>query len=110
MSAPGNQIAASGRFFAFRLTPHADLKRSIVEFAIQNSIHAGAVVTCVGSLEQLNLRFANQRDGSKQLGHFEIVSLVGTFSGKTVHLHISVAELVEKTLQESRPRKAATAA
>jgi uncharacterized protein len=92
MSSPTQQVAAFGRFFAFRLTPHADLRRSLAAFAAENHIQAGAVVTCVGSLEQLNLRFANQSEGTTKSGHFEIVSLVGTFSEKAAHIHISVAD------------------
>ena len=78
--------------YVLRLKPHADLKRSIDEFAKANAIKAGAIVTCVGSLEQYNLRFANQPDGSKATGHFEVLSLTGTFSDTALHLHLSVAD------------------
>lgn len=71
--------------------PGADLKRSILDFAKQNSIAAGTVMTCVGSLKQVNIRFANQQKGTIITGFFEIVSLVGTFSTASGHFHISVA-------------------
>lgn len=80
-----------------RLKPHADLKQSVFEFAKANKIKAGAIVTCVGSLEQFNLRFANQQNGTKATGHFEVLSLSGTFSDSSMHLHLSVADSAGKT-------------
>ncbi|MEJ0056108.1 MAG: PPC domain-containing DNA-binding protein [Bacteroidota bacterium] len=58
--------------YAFRLSPHQDVKKHILEFAKQNKIKAGCVVSAVGSLEQVNLRFANQEQGTLMKGHFEI--------------------------------------
>lgn len=82
----------------FRLKPHEDLKKSIVAFAKTNNIKAGIILTCVGSLEQFNIRFANQETGLKNQGHFEIVSLVGTFSDSASHIHISVSDPSGKTI------------
>jgi len=84
--------------YVLRLKPHADLKQSIFEFAKANKIKAGAIVTCVGSLEQYNLRFANQQNGTKATGHFEVLSLSGTFSDSSMHLHLSVADSTGKTI------------
>ena len=78
--------------YVLRLKPHADIKKSIAEFAKANKIKAGVIVTCVGSLEQYNLRFANQPNGSKSKGHFEVLSLTGTFTDSAMHLHVSVAD------------------
>lgn len=62
-----------------------------MDFAASQKIFAGAIVTCVGSLERYNLRFANQKTGNRSSGFFEILSLVGTFSATACHLHISLA-------------------
>ncbi len=78
--------------FAFRLTPHQSVKESILAFAKQNKIKAGCIVTAVGSLEQIQLRFANQEFGTKRKGHFELISLTGTFSDASSHLHMSVSD------------------
>jgi uncharacterized protein len=83
---------SSSSMYVFRLKPHEDLKRSILQLAKEHGIKAGIIVTCVGSLEQVNLRFANQDNGTKKNGHFEIVSLTGTFSDAACHLHASVAD------------------
>ena len=84
--------------YAFRLKPNEDLKTGIISFAKKENIKAGAIVTCVGSLTPFHLRFANQEKGSKQNGHFEIVSMTGTFSDSTSHLHISVSDSTGQTI------------
>jgi uncharacterized protein len=84
--------------FAFRLKPGEDLKVSIEKFIKENNIQAGYVVTCVGSLTNYNIRFANQPEGTKDTGHFEIVSLVGTLGTDGSHLHISIADSSGKTI------------
>ena len=53
---------------------------------------AAAIVTCVGSLEQVSIRFANQKSSELIKGFFEIVSLTGTFSDSSCHLHIAVSD------------------
>lgn len=82
---------------AIRLKPHQDLKKELIGFAQRNKIKAGYVITCVGSLEQVNFRFANQEQGTILKGHFEIVSLVGTFSDSSSHIHLSIADEEGKT-------------
>lgn len=80
------------RTFAFRLRPHEDLLTGIMTFAKEHHIRAGVILTCVGSLEQVTLRFANTGKATQLQGHFEIVSLVGTFaehSGQHIHLSVS---------------------
>ncbi len=80
------------KIHAFRLKPGQDLKKEIADFAKKESIGAGWVMACVGSLTAVNLRFANQPTGAKMTGHFEIVSLTGTISPDGLHLHMSVAD------------------
>lgn len=89
--------ASSARFFALRLKPHQDLKEQLLAFAKEQKLKAAAMVTCVGSLEQFHLRYANQNEGVISTGHFEIVSLTGTFSDTSAHLHLSVADSTGKT-------------
>jgi predicted DNA-binding protein with PD1-like motif len=91
-------LSSKVRAFAFRLTPKSDLKKSILTFAEKKKIKAGAIATCVGSLERLHIRFANQKEGKAKKGFFEIVSLTGTFSNSSCHLHISVADHTGKTV------------
>lgn len=88
---------SSSKFIAARLSPHQDLKSAIVALAKNEKIQAGFMATCVGSLEQVTLRFANQEEGVTLVGRFEILSLVGTFSDTSTHLHLSVADSTGKT-------------
>lgn len=83
---------------AFRLKPGADLKKSILAFVREKKLTAAWISTCVGSLTSYQLRFANQQKGSKDTGHFEIVSLAGTLSVNGSHLHMSVSDGSGKTI------------
>lgn len=86
------------KIHAFRLKPGQDLKQEIEAYARKENIEAGWIMTCVGSLTQTNLRFANQPEGDKSTGHFEIVSLVGTVSVHGSHLHVSVSDSTGQTI------------
>jgi hypothetical protein len=83
---------------AIRLKPGEDLKQSLENFINSNNIQAAWVITCAGSLTNYNIRFANQPEGSKGVGHFEIVSLTGTLSVSGSHIHISISDSSGKTI------------
>lgn len=84
--------------YAFRLKPGQDLKKEILQYVNEKQIKAGWITTCVGSLTNYNIRFANQPEGSSGSGHFEIVSLTGTVSLNGSHLHISISDSTGKTI------------
>ena len=99
LSACKNQPAMQNiQAFAFRLKPGEDLKKSIEKVVKDNNIKAGWVGTCVGSLTNYNIRFANQPTTNSGSGHFEIVSLTGTVSTNGAHLHISISDSTGKTI------------
>ena len=77
---------------ALRLQPGQDLKKELESFVTRSRLRAGWILTCVGSLTQVHLRFANQSTGTIRKGYFEIVSLVGTLCPEGVHLHLCVAD------------------
>jgi hypothetical protein len=83
---------------AFRLKPGTDLKAGIEALVKEQGIEAGWIGTGVGSLTHYNIRFANQPQGSRGEGHFEIVSLTGTVSVNGSHLHISISDSTGKTI------------
>ncbi|NJC27766.1 PPC domain-containing DNA-binding protein [Neolewinella antarctica] len=80
------------KIHALRLLPGQDLKQEIQAYVERNGIEAGFVQTCVGSLTDWHLRFANAPAGTTGTGHFEIVSLVGLVSTHGTHLHVSVSD------------------
>ena len=84
--------------YAFRLKPGQDLRLELEKFVKEKNITAGWVGTCVGSLTNYNIRFANQPNGSIGSGHFEIISLVGTLSTNGSHVHISVSDSTGATI------------
>ena len=84
--------------FALRMTPRQDFKKTLLSFAKENHIKAGRILPAVGSLEQINLQYANQDAGIKLKGYFEVVSLTGTFSSESAYLHMSVADGTGHTL------------
>lgn len=81
-----------------RLRPMQDLKQELEKFVQENQVHAGVLLTCVGSLQKTHLRFANQPQGTAFEGKQEIVSLVGTLGLTGSHLHISVSDSTGKTI------------
>ena len=85
------------KMHAFRLSPGSDLKKEIQAFVDFHEISAGYIASCAGSLTDYNIRFANQQEGSKRSGHFEIVSLIGTVSTNGSHIHICVSDHIGET-------------
>jgi hypothetical protein len=75
-----------------RLKPGEDIYAALQDFVVSEKIEAAFIITCVGSLTEVNIRYANQESPALLSGHFEILSLVGTLSVKGTHLHISVAD------------------
>jgi len=88
----------NNKVYVFRLKPGEDLRKSIEAIVKEKNIEAGWINTCVGSLTDYTIRFANQQEGSRGSGHFEIVSLTGTVSVNGSHLHISISDSEGKTI------------
>ncbi len=88
------------RVHTLRLEPGMDLNQALASVVQENGWEAASVSTCVGSLTDLVIRPANQRTLLEKSGHFEIVSLTGTFSekGKANHLHIAVSDSTGQTI------------
>lgn len=82
----------------FRLKPGEDLKAGIEKQVKENNIKAGWVSTCVGSLTDFSLRFANMPNPSNGQSHYEIISLVGTVSVNGSHLHLSISDSAGTTI------------
>ncbi len=77
---------------ALRLHPQHDLKRELDAVVQRQQLSAACILTCVGSLTQVCLRFANQAHPTVQTGHFEIVSLTGVMSIHGSHYHMAIAD------------------
>jgi len=80
------------KIHALRLHPQQDLKQELLKFTQDNSIKAGFILTCVGSLTRATLRMADESITKDFEKRFEINSLVGTLSQEGVHLHTSLSD------------------
>ncbi|HJR81005.1 MAG TPA: PPC domain-containing DNA-binding protein [Anaerolineales bacterium] len=78
--------------YTFRLKPGQDLFDSINFFVREKQVGAGCVLSGVGSLAHVKLRFADRELYSGYDGHFEIVSITGTVSIHGSHLHLAVSD------------------
>ena len=101
-------IFTSTRVHVLRLSPGEYLLESLWTYARVNNIKAASILTTVGSLTTVNIRYANDDFGTTLSGHFEIVSLVGNIDfqqpippadGKGAgHVHISISDELGKTI------------
>lgn len=83
---------------ALRLLPGQDLREELQRYVDAHGIEAGCVLSCAGSLTDWCLRFADQPDGARGQGHFEIVALSGTLSSHGSHLHLAIADEQGRTI------------
>ena len=86
------------KIFPVRLKPNEDLRQSLKNFANQENIKAGFILSAIGSLKQAKIRFANQSDSILLTDKFEILSLNGTIATSGVHLHIAISDKQGKTI------------
>jgi predicted DNA-binding protein with PD1-like motif len=78
-SIPVTVRSANTVIYALRLKPGQDLLGEIEALVAREKINAGWIATCVGSLTQSSIRFANEPTTTlSAVAHYEIVSLVGT--------------------------------
>ena len=77
---------------ALRLRPDDDLRSSLLAYCAERKVEAAYVLTCVGSLKQAVIRFADAPDGTVLEQPLEILTLSGTLSRYGAHLHIAVAD------------------
>jgi len=75
-----------------RLLPGEDLLRSLKKFAEEHRLGAAVVLSCVGSTGQTTLRPAGSVVPKVLHNKYEIVSLTGTLSRCSHHLHMSLSD------------------
>jgi predicted DNA-binding protein with PD1-like motif len=83
---------------ALRLLSGEDLKAKLDAFVAEHKIKAACVITCVGSLQQAAIRFANRQQADILTGKFEIISLTGTLGQAASHLHIAISDSAGKMI------------
>ena len=106
-----SSTATSSHTLAFRLFPNQELTEGIMNQVVQHNLKSAWISTCLGSLSNYSIRFANMSyinsssTEYNQYDTFEIVSLVGTMTSiadpgyyGAHHLHISVGDKNGKTI------------
>ena len=79
-------------FLPIRLTPGSDLRRALEALPLSHGTDSAFVVAGIGSLKEVNMRFADVPDAVVLPGPLEIVSLSGSLSAAGAHLHVSVSD------------------
>lgn len=82
---------------ALRLRPDDDLIGSIEAVIREQQIEAACILTCVGSLHRVQMRYADQDMFTLRDGKFEIVSMIGTLSIHGSHVHLSISDRQGRT-------------
>ena len=77
---------------AVRLLPGEDLIGALKSFCHKEQIHAGCIISCVGSLHPATLRLSNHTSGTVYDTPQEILSLSGTVSTNGCHLHMGISD------------------
>jgi len=91
--APEPQQKPEIKIHVIRLLPKQDVQAELTQFAKKHHIKAASILSSVGSLTQVALRYANEKETSQLQGHFEVVSLSGTFSSVSgSHIHLAVSD------------------
>jgi predicted DNA-binding protein with PD1-like motif len=77
---------------ACRFPPGTDLRAALSVLPREQGFGAGFILSAVGSLSRVRLRFAGQETAWAREGDFEILTLSGTLGPDGPHLHMSVAD------------------
>src|SRR4051812_2351852 len=85
------------RSHLLRLKPGMDVTAELARYAKEKSLRAATIVSAVGSLTHVALRFANQPGATRLRGHFEVVSLSGYLADGELHAHMAVSDGEGKT-------------
>ncbi|MEM9087991.1 MAG: PPC domain-containing DNA-binding protein [Cyanobacteria bacterium P01_F01_bin.53] len=89
--AKGDIAKGTVQSLSLRLHPGADIRRDLEALSQKENISAGVILGAVGSLSQVNLRFAGEHEHTLLEGKHEILTLSGMLGKEGVHLHMSVA-------------------
>ncbi len=88
-----NQVLKSNMIaHVFRLLPDMNLYTELTNYVRANKIKAACILSCVGSLKEINIRLASGKTFLSKKENFEIVSLVGCISEQRNHIHISLSD------------------
>jgi predicted DNA-binding protein with PD1-like motif len=85
-------VAADTRALVIRLKPGMDVKAELERLAGAEHLQAASIVSVVGSLTDVALRYANQPTTTTLTGHFEVVAMSGYLAAGEFHCHLAVSD------------------
>lgn len=91
-------MSAGLALLPLRLSPGADLRRTLEDLAAQQSPDSAFVLAGIGSLADGRLRFAGEEAETTLAGPLEILTLGGSLSASGAHLHMSVSDASGRVL------------
>ncbi len=97
-SSEGKVVTNKPRSIVERLKPGDELQSALKRIASNHKLKAGVIVSAVGSLSTASLRFASANEATTIEGPLEVVSVTGTISDASMHVHLSVSDSAGKTV------------
>ena len=86
------------RELSCRLKRGSDLKDSIEKICIENDVDTAIILSGVGCLYKVKIRLAKAEGYLEDDNDYEIVSLNGTVSKGSAHIHIALSDETGKTI------------
>ena len=86
------------RELSCRLKRGSDLKDSIEKICIENDVDTAIILSGVGCLYKVKIRLAKAEGYLEDDNDYEIVSLNGTISKGSAHIHIALSDETGKTI------------
>lgn len=91
-AAPASVAAPDTRSYLVRLRPGQDVTAELRALATAEHLRAASIVSVVGSLTDVALRYANREETTLLSGHFEVVAMSGYLADGELHLHMAVSD------------------
>ena len=86
------------RELSCRLKRGSDLKRSIEKICTENKVDTAVILSGVGCLYKVRIRLAKAEGFLEDENDYEIVSLNGTVSKGSAHIHIALSDETGRTI------------
>lgn len=84
--------------FPLRLSPGADLRRALEDCLAAQGQPAAFLVSGIGSLGQARIRYAGESGETVIAGPLEIISIAGSITPGSAHLHMAVSTAAGQVL------------
>lgn len=91
-------VTNSSKSIVERLKPGEELQSALKRIASAHKLKGGVIISAVGSLSTASLRLAGASESTTIEGPLEVVSITGTISDTSMHVHLSVSDSTGKTI------------